>query len=132
MNLICGCKQVIRDVDLWFLKDIENFSKRKIIFANCPVCGEPVVTLIETRTSDNQQFVNKNITGMKAIRIIYNEKTRILAKRQNINASDVFGWVYGVNVGITNKKGDITQTRMYASSFDGNKRRLVDTIYFSK
>ena len=63
-----------------------------------------------------QQFVNKNITGIKAVRIIYNEKARILAKRQNIKATDVYGWVYGVNVGITNKKGDITQTMLLVAA----------------
>lgn len=125
MQVVC-CEE-IKNVELWFLKDIKDFTGRKLIFANCPVCGQAVITLIEKRISDNEVFVNDNICGENAVKILFREQKRLQTKLFDIKSSDLFGWIYGVNIGIKNKHGEITQCRQYSTNFYG-KRKLVKKI----
>lgn len=122
MDLVCNSdKTVIDKVDVWFLKDIKNFTARKIIIGLCPKCRRPVATLIEKRISDGQMFANENISDNDAIKLINRESKRALCKYFKVETKSLSGWVYGVNTEIKNKNGVTTQTRQYSSDFYGNK-----------
>ena len=56
------------------------------------------------------------------MKLIALEQKRFLCKYYKLDVNSLFGWIYGVNVGIKNKKGDVTQIRQYASNFNGNKK----------
>ncbi len=123
MNIFCNhCKKNISKVEVWFLKDINNFTSRKLIYAVCPVCKEQIITLVEKRISDNKVFISKNISGINAVKTLYRERKRLVSQNFKIDVSDLFGWIYGVNKEIVNKKGEVTQVRQYSSDFFGNKK----------
>lgn len=120
MKLIC-CNTEIDRIEAWFLKDIENFTARRLFFANCPICGQPVITLYEKRIADNKVFIDANIRGLNAVKTLYREKSRIVTKICNLDKNNLYGWIYGKNVEIRNKKKEVTQIRQYSSDFHGNK-----------
>lgn len=119
--------QLIQPFEIWYLKDIKNFCYRTLLLGKTKNFI-PVVTLVEIRKSDNVPFVD-NLSGDKALAVIKREKKRIdftlndLKKNNHSNS-----WIYGVNVQIKNKSGDVVQIRQYASDFDNNKK-LVKKIY---
>lgn len=122
MELVCDCGVVIDKAEMWILKDLKDFETRKLIIGSCPKCHRPVTTLIEKRIDDGEVFINSNITGNRAMKLIAREQKRFLCKYYKLDVNSLFGWIYGVNVGIKNKKGDVTQIRQYASNFNGNKK----------
>ncbi len=125
--MLLECCVQISNTEVWILKDIKGFTSRKLVYAICPICKEAVVSLIEKRTSDGKLFINNNITGLEAVKTIYREKKRLLAKINKINTYDLFGWIYGSNKEIRTKNGKISQIRQYATDFS-NKKQLVKKI----
>lgn len=125
MNLFC-CTQISHS-EIWVLKDIKDFTERKIAYAICPKCREAVITLVEKRISDGKVFVNENIKGINAVKTLYREKKRVIAQIPFVKVSDLYGWIYGTNKEIKNKKGEITQIRQYATDFS-NKKKLVKKV----
>lgn len=119
VKLIC-CNKTIQNTELWFLSDIKNFTDRKLYLGVCPHCFEDVAMLFEKRISDNKIFINE-LTGIEAVKTMYREKKRKLTVIPNIKPHALYGWVYGVNTQIKNKKGEVTQIRQYASDFSNNK-----------
>lgn len=122
MEVVCDCGVNIDKAEMWILKDLKDFVSRKLIVGSCPKCHRPVATLIEKRIDDGQVFINSNLTGNDAVKLITKEQKRFLCKYYRLDVNSLFGWLYGVNVGIKNKKGEVTQIRQYASNFNGNKK----------
>ena len=110
----------IKNGEIWILKDIKGFTSRKLFIGRCSFCKELAIDLIETRISDNKIFINQ-LTGIEAVKTIYREKKRKLTVIPDIKTNNLYGWIYGHNVQIRNKKGDVVQIRQYASDFKGNK-----------
>ena len=125
---IC-CNQKISSGELWILKDIKNFTARKLYKAICPICGEDVVQLIKKRIQDNKIFCN-NLNNIEAVKTIYREKKRRITVIPSIEHDNLYGWIYGVNKEIRNKRNDVTQVRQYSSDFQGNK--VLTKRIFSK
>ena len=120
MQILSCCNKPIKNGSLWVLSDLKDFTARKLYIGKCSVCGSEAVTLIEKRISDNKVFVNK-IEGIEAIKTIYREKKRKLVELPNIKEDNLYGWVYGINTQIKDKKGNVTKIRQYASDFKGNR-----------
>ena len=114
------CDKKISIGEFWFLSDCPKFTKRKLYIGTCPVCKEDVSVLLETRLKDGKVFVQK-FKGVEAVKTIYREKKRKLSAILNVNVRSLNGWVYGKNIEIKNKKGEVVQIRQYASDFDGNR-----------
>ena len=110
-----------------FLKDIKNFTARKMYIAKCPVCKEYLAVICEKRIEDGKVFIDE-YKGIEALKNIYREKKRVVSVLPDVQANNLFGWVYGINKEIKNKKGKIVQIRQYASDFAANKK-LVKRIY---
>jgi hypothetical protein len=127
VDLRCSCGNSINKAELWILKDTEDFEARKLFIGFCNKCHRPVVTLVESRISDGRKFVNENYTGNKAVRVIKRESKRFLKKHYKIETSRLYGWIYGVNTEIKNKRGEVTQIRQYSSDYYGQKS-LTKTI----
>jgi len=126
IELIC-CNKKITDGDLWILADFKGYSKRKLLVGKCKVCGDDVALQIMTKLDTNKTYYNL-YTGIEAVKTIYREKKRKVTVIPNIKANCLYGWVYGVNTQIKNKKGVITQVRQYASDFKGNKKLVKKII----
>lgn len=123
--LMRHCNVNTEPSEVWFLKDIEFFTDRILLIGKCDVCKKDIITLIEVRKKDNIPFVNV-LSGQKAIKVKTREKKRIDYTLSSLNQQSS-SWVYGVNVGIKNKNGDVTQVRQYAADFNG-KRKIVKRI----
>lgn len=119
-QLLC-CNKKIDCGELWILSDIKGFTSRKIYIGTCPHCQEELAVLFEKRISDKKVFKNE-LKGIEAVKVIYREKKRKLVALPDIKTDSLYGWVYGVNVQIKNKNGEITQIRQYSSDFKGNKK----------
>ena len=128
MNKIRFSNIEITPYDIWFLEGTKYFNDRKLMLGKTPK-GKTVVSLVETRMTDLKVFIDTQ-SGFKAEKIIKNEKNRVLYTRQEVLLSrkgEPYGWIYGVNVQIRNKKGVVSQLRQYSSDFHGN-RTLVKKI----
>lgn len=117
------CNKKITKGEIWFLKDIKDFTLRKLYKSKCSICGEDIVILIEKRLSDEKLFIN-TIRGIEAVKTIYRENKRKLQVFPEIKTDNLFGWIYGLNIEIKNKKGEITQIRQYSSDFNNNKELI--------
>ena len=62
------------------------------------------------------------VTGAPAFKILSREQKRKITAFPKIEYNTLYGWIYGHNVQIRNKKGKITQIRQYASDFYGQKQ----------
>lgn len=113
---------------MWLLEDYNGFTSRKLLYGICPVCRRSVVTLIQKRISDGKLFKTENITGLAAIKTIYREKKRLRIKLTKVKSSDLFGFVYGVNKEIKNKKNEVTQVRQYRCDIKSNTKELSKVI----
>ena len=123
--LVCCNKKVFAG-DLWILEDFKGYTKRKLFIGKCSVCGDDVCLQIMTNTVNNETYYNL-YTGIEAVKTIYREKKRKLVTLPNIKANCLYGWVYGVNIEIKNKKGKVTQIRQYASDFK-NQKTLIKSF----
>lgn len=124
-KLVC-CSKEIRSAELWILKDFNGFVQRKLLKAVCPLCGDDVCLLIQKSTKNGNTYLN-NYTHLEAVKALYREKKRIAAQVPAIATDNLYGWIYGVNVQIRNRKGVVSQLRQYSSDFHGN-RTLVKKI----
>lgn len=121
------CKQIINSGELWILQDFKGFTKRKLLKGKCTICGDDVCMQIMTNASTNKTYFNV-YTGIEAVKTIYREKKRIITTFPNIKSSALFGFVYGINKEIRNKKGEVTQIRQYSTDFKTNKKILTKTL----
>ena len=114
------CNRKVTAGDLWILEDFKGYTKRKLFIGKCNVCGDDVCLQIMTSTINNQTYYNL-YTGIEAVKTIYREKKRRLCYLPDLKADNLYGWIYGKNVEIKNKKREVTQIRQYSSDFHGNK-----------
>ena len=131
MNCLkCNCGKIIKKVNCVLLSDFKNFTSRKIIFAYCPVCKNLIITLIQQRLADDKVFINENIQGANALKLLNKEilKKRVIDTIALISFKNISGWLFGKNVQIKNKKGEVTQIRQYSSYFNGNTKltKVID------
>lgn len=125
MNFLkCNCGKIIKRNKCIILADFKNFTSRKIFFAYCPNCRNLIITLIEERQTDKKIFINENVQGSKALNILNKEiiKKRIIDVVSSISFHNLSGWLFGKNIQIRNKKGEIVEIRQYSSDFNGNTK----------
>ncbi len=132
MNFLkCNCGKIIKRNKCIILADFKNFTSRKIFFAYCPNCRNLIITLIEERQTDKKIFINENVQGSKALNILNKEilKKRIIDVVSSISFHNLSGWLFGKNIQIRNKKGEIVEIRQYSSDFNGNTKleKIIET-----
>lgn len=128
MNKIIFSNIEIHPFDIWFLEDTRDFNERKLLLGRTSK-GKTVVSLIEKRKTDLKVYIDTQ-AGLKAEKIIQNEKNRVIYTRQELIFSKKgkpYGWTYGDNREIRNKNGTIVEIRQYRSDHFGNSE-LVKRI----
>ena len=50
------CNTNFKSHETWFLKDNENFTRRKFYLGTCPICKKGLALLVETRILDGEIF----------------------------------------------------------------------------
>lgn len=127
MNRIKFSNIEIRPFDIWFLEDTKDFNERKLLLGRTSK-GKTVVSLIEKRKVDFKVYVDTH-SGLRAEKIIQNERKRVLYTRQELIYSKKgkpFGWTYGDNREVRNKKGEIVAIRQYRSDNFGNSELVKE------
>ena len=116
----------MRKIDIWYLENIKDFEKRKIIIGEYR--GNFTACLIETRKTDGKVFSQTEFQA-KARKILENEKNRLLYKRSEFIKSrkgKPYGWTYGENKEIKNNKGQIVSIRQKRVDWFGNKELVEE------
>ena len=107
--------------DIYFLKETNLFTTRKLSIGFCPICCKPVAELLEIRFDG--KIEKKFESGLRANDLMLSLKDDILYSLRECNylkfKSKPFGWKYGVNK-LTKIKGK-ERIRQYAYDFYGNK-----------
>ena len=128
MNKIIFSNVEINPFDIWFLEDTRDFNERKLLLGRTSK-GKTVVSLVEKRKTDLKVYIDTQ-AGLKAEKIIQNEKNRVIYTRQELIFSKKgkpYGWTYGDNREVRNKNGTIVEIRQYRSDNFGNSE-LVKRI----
>lgn len=110
-------------LDIWYLKNNENFCRRTLYIGFCPLCKKPVIELIQqNKHTHTYSFLKK--VGPKA-----NMLTTELLPEKEYARSEVhkdkvvnlpFGWKYGINKEYkSGSNGSVI--KQFASDFYGNK-----------
>lgn len=116
---ICNSKNKVLEV--LELKDIKNFYQRYLVISRCRKCFVNIAVLYEVRKSDNKIFTDR-YAGIEADKIIKREHGRL--KKKKVFSDKYFtGWVYGRNIEIKNKQGNVTKVRQYACDFLTGKKK---------
>ena len=107
--------------DVYYLRDNDLFSSRKLSIGFCPICSKPVAELSEWRFDG---VMNKtSVSGVRANDLMLGLRDEIVYSLREYNYSKFkskpFGWVYGVNTNV--KPGRRELTKQYACDFYGNK-----------
>lgn len=127
MNKIKFSNTEIIPFDIWFLDGTKDFEDRKLLLGKTSK-GKTVVSLVETRITDLKIFIDTQ-SGFKAERIIQNEKNRVKYTRQEVlfaKKGKPYGWTYGDNREIHNRKGEIVAIRQYRTDNSGNSELLKE------
>ena len=107
--------------DVYYLRDNDLFSSRKLSIGFCPICSKPVAELSEWRFDG---VMNKtSVSGVRANDLMLGLREEIVYSLREYNHSKFkskpFGWVYGVNKSVKNGRRELT--KQYACDFYGNK-----------
>lgn len=127
MNRIKFSNIEIIPFDVWFLECTKDFDNRKLLLGKTKK-GKIVVSLVETRKIDLKVYVDTQ-SGLKAEKIIQNENKRVLYTRQELIYSrkgKPFGWTYGDNREVRNKKGEVVAIKQYRSDNFGNSELVKE------
>lgn len=107
--------------DIYYLKDTEIYTSRKLSIGFCPICKKPVSELYEEKFNGEIHKILK--TGYAAQSLVMKYKSDILYSMQECNYKNSkykpYGWIYGINK--TTKINGKTKIKQFACDFYGNK-----------
>ena len=99
------CNVKFKSGDVWFLEDLKsndpnkNFKERRLLVGTCPHCEKDLVSLVETRVSDGEYFVN-TVWGKKAQKMMQQETPRIIYTENDLNSQQFKKKVQGGSMGL--------------------------------
>lgn len=116
------CNLKFRADEIQFLYDNEHFIKRKLKIGRCPVCNKLVARLIETRIADGYVSDVMYVKG-KAEKVINSLQDEVAhSSLDNIpTTKTLYGFRYGENKEVVNKKTGKTTVTQKSCDFYGNK-----------
>ena len=107
--------------DVYYLRENNLFSSRKLSIGFCPICSKPVCELVEWRFDGIMH--KTSVSGIKANDLMIKHKDEIVYSLREYNYSKIkskpFGWIFGINKSV--KSGNGEKIKQYASDFYGNK-----------
>lgn len=126
MFLIHGTKKIQHKV-IWFLEDIKGFTERKLyIFSYFTGKKEKCITVLYEKNKLSGEVFQQKDVGQKALDTISREQVRKLYTSDDIKIQKgkPFGWVYGENIEIHDKKGNVIAIKQNACDFYGQKETI--------
>lgn len=125
MFLTYGTRK-IKHKTIWFLAELNNFTERKLyIFEFIDKKVKTITVLVEKDKLTGEIFSQKS-KGQQAKDVIEREKIRILFTSDDIKVQKgkPFGWIYGENKEIHNKKGQVIAIKQKACDYFGQKETI--------
>ena len=116
----------IKHKTIWFLAELNNFTERKLyIFEYIDRKVKTITVLVEKDKLTGEVFTQRN-KGQKANNIIEQEKIRILFTSDDIKVQKgkPYGWTYGENKEIHNRKGQVIAIKQKACDYYGQKETI--------
>lgn len=115
---------------IWFLADIKEFTERQLyIFEHfVKINGKyttKIITILVEKNMLSGEVYSQKSKGQEALKILEREKIRLLYTSDDIKIKKgkPYGWVYGDNREIHNKKGEVVEIRRYRCDYYGQKER---------
>ena len=127
IQILKCCEKEIKIGEMLILDNYNGFDARKIYKGKCSVCGDDVVFLFQRRIEDGKEF-GTMLNNIEAVKALYREKRRIKACIPFIQSKTVQNWIYGTNVEIKNKKGQVIKIKQYSTDYKSGKRKLEKEI----
>lgn len=95
----------------------------------CPYCNQYQAWISEKRIEDNKVFVNV-LKGKAAINFVAreNKAKRIVQTLPDFYSKSLKGWLYGVNVQIKNRKGEVVKIRQYSCDMATGEKTLEKVV----
>ncbi len=110
--------------DIYYLRDNDIFSSRKLAIGFCPICSKPVAELSQWRFDG--KYDRFAASGVRANDLVLKYKDEIVYSLKECNytrfKTKPFGWKFGINK--SSKTGNKEVTRQYACDFYGNKELI--------
>lgn len=116
----------IKHKTIWFLADLNNFTERKLyIFEYIDKKIKTITVLFEKDKLTGEVFSQRN-KGQKSKDIMEQERIRILFTSDDIKVEKgkPFGWVYGENKEIHDRKGKVVAIKQKACDYYGQKETI--------
>lgn len=115
---------------IWFLADINGFTERQLyifeyfVLKNGDYTAKTITVLVEKNIISGEVYSQKS-KGQEALKILEREKMRLLYTSDDIKIKKgkPYGWVYGDNREIHNRKGEVVEIRRYRCDYHGQKER---------
>lgn len=122
MFIQCGSRRIKHNV-VWFLADINGFTERKLFIFEDIIKRH---TVLEEKSIESGKVFSQKNSGKKAEEIIERERIRLLYTSDDIRIKKgkPYGWTYGDNREIHNRKGEVVEIRRYRSDYFGQKEIL--------
>jgi len=121
-GMFIHCNRKFNSVEVWFLRDNQDFTNRKLFLGTCPICGCDVVSLVEKRKADGVIFRQKEYKK-NALKIIAQSIKQVeYTNKDIIKIKKIpFGLCYGENKEIKNSKGKVIKIIQNRCDFFGAK-----------
>jgi glucose-6-phosphate 1-dehydrogenase len=128
MYLIQGTRKIQHKI-IWFLADMNDFTERKLYIFETYGKNPKIITVLEEKNNITNQIFSQKDSGRKAKDIIERESLRKLYTSDDIKIikGKPFGWCYGENKEIHNKKGEVIAIKQTRCDFYGQKE-MVNTV----
>ena len=123
--LLVHCNSKFRPYVIWFLFPNASFYNRRVEFGICPHCDKDIACLVEYRKSDDVKFVKycKKRQADK-FRELYKSEVEYRSTDLIINKGAPYGWVYGENKQIIDRKTGEVSYKQIACDFYGNREEI--------
>ena len=126
MYLTHGTKKIQHKV-IWFLSDINGFTERKLYIFEVIGKTTKVITVLEEKNNITNEVYQQKSTGQKALDIIEREQIRKLYTSDDIKIQKgrPYGWCYGENIEVHNRKGEVIAIKQNRCDFFEQKETII-------
>lgn len=117
------CNRKFKSFEKWFLFNNKDFINRKLSLGTCPICKSCIVELFEVRKSDGKVY-RKVFYKKDAEKVIQQVIKDVEYTSGDIKqfSKEPFGFSYGENIEIRNRKGEVIKIKQKKCDFYGVKK----------